>query len=377
MAFPWGRCKVHHHVPVPGPPASWPPPRILVPDRCGPRRRLRFPPPLGIICRAGMDSTCSTFFQSGGGTGEVPGGGLPADRRSGIQLPSHPHRLPDLHPVRQWTNFSETTLRELDRAVSFGPDPWDPCLPESTSDPRVHRMRPRPRRAILFTDPEVQQVAEALGHQRNGMPGHPQMRTSVSICSTSPRHHARVPTPMSWPSSAAIRGWIRLSHHCRRPGLRAGAGSRVDPVEGGAGHPRLYSFALTHYRASWVAGSDQWSEPQWPSPLVPNFLYGPVKPRVPEHPESQDHAVRSHPLWDPGHAGVRSIPPRHSRQRSVGPGTTSSSPGPGRVSGRRWSMCRSTGSTKTDTTGTTHGNTARGHDDRLHRQHGGRLDDVS
>lgn len=32
---------------------------------------------------------------------------------------------------------------------------------------------------------------------------------------------------------------------------------------------------VSHYRASWVAGSDRWAVPQWPQPDVPGYLYGP------------------------------------------------------------------------------------------------------
>jgi aryl-phospho-beta-D-glucosidase BglC (GH1 family) len=37
-------------------------------------------------------------------------------------------------------------------------------------------------------------------------------------------------------------------------------------------------LGLTHYRASWVDGSNGWPEPEWPSPLVNQYLYGPDKP---------------------------------------------------------------------------------------------------
>lgn len=36
-------------------------------------------------------------------------------------------------------------------------------------------------------------------------------------------------------------------------------------------------FHLTHYKASWVNGSDSWPVPQWPILYVSNFLYGPWK----------------------------------------------------------------------------------------------------
>jgi hypothetical protein len=36
-------------------------------------------------------------------------------------------------------------------------------------------------------------------------------------------------------------------------------------------------FTLTHYKASWVEGSDSWPEPVWPMIDISNYLYGPWK----------------------------------------------------------------------------------------------------
>jgi len=37
-------------------------------------------------------------------------------------------------------------------------------------------------------------------------------------------------------------------------------------------------FNVTHYKASWINGSDTWPEPQWPVPYLPDKLYGLYKP---------------------------------------------------------------------------------------------------
>lgn len=39
-------------------------------------------------------------------------------------------------------------------------------------------------------------------------------------------------------------------------------------------HPGL----ISHYKASWVKGSDQWPEPSWPLSQIAGYLYGPAKP---------------------------------------------------------------------------------------------------
>jgi len=39
--------------------------------------------------------------------------------------------------------------------------------------------------------------------------------------------------------------------------------------------PHLYDpFQITHYRAEWVEGADEWPLPRWPIQYVPNYLYG-------------------------------------------------------------------------------------------------------
>ncbi len=41
-------------------------------------------------------------------------------------------------------------------------------------------------------------------------------------------------------------------------------------------HPGL----ISHYKASWVKGSDQWPEPTWPLSQIAGYLYGPAKPEL-------------------------------------------------------------------------------------------------
>jgi aryl-phospho-beta-D-glucosidase BglC (GH1 family) len=39
-------------------------------------------------------------------------------------------------------------------------------------------------------------------------------------------------------------------------------------------------FQLTHYKASWVGGSETWNVPRWPTYDISNFLYGTYKPSL-------------------------------------------------------------------------------------------------
>jgi aryl-phospho-beta-D-glucosidase BglC (GH1 family) len=79
---------------------------------------------------------------------------------------------------------------------------------------------------------------------------------------------------------AAIRG-VDPDRLIIADGLRWGR----DPVPELAGlniaqSTRGYDpMQISHYRASWIAGSDSWPEPRWPVPLALNaYLYGDAKP---------------------------------------------------------------------------------------------------
>ena len=38
--------------------------------------------------------------------------------------------------------------------------------------------------------------------------------------------------------------------------------------------------SVSHYKASWVKGSDKWPEPTWPPARIAGHLYGPSKPEL-------------------------------------------------------------------------------------------------
>jgi hypothetical protein len=56
------------------------------------------------------------------------------------------------------------------------------------------------------------------------------------------------------------------------------AGWNLIPLQVAQATRGYQPFGLTHYKASWINGSDQWAEPTWPQPLgCAGYLYGPAK----------------------------------------------------------------------------------------------------
>ena len=104
-------------------------------------------------------------------------------------------------------------------------------------------------------------------------------------------------------------------------------------------HPGL----ISHYKASWVKGSDQWPEPTWPMFPIAGYLYGPAKPDLrgslviqgdlpagteiahPAEPAVPAGQAGRQGRWPGGRrAGVRS---RHRPARRTGSGSSRSGGG--------------------------------------------------
>ncbi len=180
-----------------------------------------------------------------------------------------------------WTRFSEPALAELDRAVDFGRlHGIHVCL-------ALHRIpgytvaSPSEARD-LFTDVEAQRVA-ALHWRTLAMRyvGIPNSQVSFNLFNEPPDVSVTSYSNVVARLCAAIRE-VDPGRLIIADGLDYG---RV-PVPGliplgVAQSTRGYSpFGLTHYQADWVAGASGWSLPEWPSPAVANFLYGPQKPNL-------------------------------------------------------------------------------------------------
>lgn len=178
-----------------------------------------------------------------------------------------------------WTRFNETALRWVDQAVAYGQRHGvHVCLNFHRAPGYTVASPPEP--TSLWTDPVTQQVcAMHWAHFARRYKGIPSSQLSFNLLNEpadiDPEVHARVVGLLV----DAIR-----AEDPNRLIIADGLNYAVTPSWnlvplGIAQATRGYQpFTLTHYRASWAAGSDQWAEPVWPEPLgCSGYLYGPVK----------------------------------------------------------------------------------------------------
>ncbi len=177
-----------------------------------------------------------------------------------------------------WERFRESALREIDAAVGWGGiHGVHVCL-------NLHRVPgwtvASPAEAkSLWTDPEAQRVAARhWGQFARRYRGIPNDRLSFNLLNEPPDI-----TPAAYSNVVATLAAAIRAEDPERLILCDGLSYASRPVPEliplrVAQATRGYTpFGLTHYRASWVAGSDGWPRPTWPGSLVNGYLYGPQK----------------------------------------------------------------------------------------------------
>ena len=178
-----------------------------------------------------------------------------------------------------WTRFNETALQWVDQAVGYGRQYGvHVCLNFHRAPGYTVADPPEPTN--LWTDPATQRVCAshwALFARRYR--GIPNSQLSFNLLNEpadiDPNVYARVVGLLVEAIRAADPNRLIIAD---------GTNYAVKPCWnliplGVAQATRGYQpFTLTHYKAGWVAGSDQWAVPTWPEPLgCAGYLYGPVK----------------------------------------------------------------------------------------------------
>lgn len=177
-----------------------------------------------------------------------------------------------------WEQFSEARLAEIDQAVAWGGQYGvHVCL-------NLHRIPgwtvASPAEAkSLWTDPEAQRVAaKHWGQFAKRYRGISNDRLSFNLLNEPPDI-----TPAAYSNVVAKLASAIRAEDPQRLILCDGLNYAARPVPEliplrVAQATRGYTpFGLTHYRASWVAGSEGWPTPSWPGSLVNGYLYGPLK----------------------------------------------------------------------------------------------------
>jgi aryl-phospho-beta-D-glucosidase BglC (GH1 family) len=178
-----------------------------------------------------------------------------------------------------WTQFNETALQWVDQAVEYGRRYGIHVCLNFHRAPGYTVANP-PEATSLWTDTVTQKVC-ALHWARFAAryKGIPNSRLSFNLLNE--------PAGVDAATHAKVVGLLVKAIHDEDPGrliIADGLDYAVTPGWdliglGVAQATRGYQpFTLTHYKASWVSGSDQWAVPTWPEPLgCSGYLYGPTK----------------------------------------------------------------------------------------------------
>jgi aryl-phospho-beta-D-glucosidase BglC (GH1 family) len=180
-----------------------------------------------------------------------------------------------------WTQFNEDALREIDQAVEWGGKYGIHVCLNFHRAPGYSVAQP-PEKTNLWTDPEAQRVfALHWATFAKRYKGIPPERLSFDLVNEppdiDPAVHAKVMTQVV----EAIR-----KEDPKRLIIVDGRSYGTIPCTelvglGVAQATRGYSpIPISHYRASWMPGSDTWPMPTWPLRYLPAYLYGPSKPDI-------------------------------------------------------------------------------------------------
>ncbi|MBN1508669.1 MAG: cellulase family glycosylhydrolase [Sedimentisphaerales bacterium] len=178
-----------------------------------------------------------------------------------------------------WARFNETAVHWIDQAIGYGQQYGvHVCLNFHRAPGYTVADPPEP--TSLWTDPATQQAcAKHWAYFARRYKGIPNRELSFNLLNEpsdiDPNVHAQVVTLLV----EAIR-----EEDPNRLVIADGLNYGVTPSWnliplGIAQATRGYQpFTLTHYKAGWVSGADQWAEPMWPEPLgCSGYLYGPAK----------------------------------------------------------------------------------------------------
>jgi aryl-phospho-beta-D-glucosidase BglC (GH1 family) len=178
-----------------------------------------------------------------------------------------------------WTQFDETALQWVDQAVEYGRRYGvHVCLNFHRAPGYTVADPPEP--TSLWTDARTQTVCAMhwAGFARR-YKGIPNSRLSFNLLnepsSVDPNTYAKVVGILAKAIRAEDPNRLIIAD-----GLDYGVTPCSDLIPMGVAQAtRGYQpFTLTHYKASWAAGSDQWAVPVWPEPLgCAGYLYGPGK----------------------------------------------------------------------------------------------------
>jgi aryl-phospho-beta-D-glucosidase BglC (GH1 family) len=178
-----------------------------------------------------------------------------------------------------WTQLNEKVLREIDQAVEYGKKYNIHVCINFHRAPGYTVAQP-PESKSLWMDAETQRVCAmhwaAFARRYKGIPNR---NLSFNLLNEPPDIDAAAYAKVVWILVRAI--------HEQDPnrliiadGLRWGQKpcESLIPLHIAQATRGYEPFELTHYKANWIKGSEEWKEPVWPIPLgCSGYLYGPAK----------------------------------------------------------------------------------------------------
>ncbi len=219
------------------------------------------------------------FYRNSNGNGPF----LESDFRLIHQLGFNFVRLPMDYRVwikeDDWHEFDETQLREIDQAVAWGKKYSIHVCINFHRAPGYTVAKP-PEATDLWTDPNTQQVcAEHWAMFAKRYQGVPNEQLSFNLFNEPSDVSTAAYLDVVRKIAAAIRaedpqrliisdglGWGREPIPELAPLQIAQATRGYTPMD------------ISHYKATWVAGADQYTDPIWPRVMAYGTLYLPSKP---------------------------------------------------------------------------------------------------
>ena len=177
-----------------------------------------------------------------------------------------------------WRRFNEAPLKEIDQAVSWGEKYGIHVSNNFHRAPGYTVARP-PERTSLWTDAETQRVCAfhwaMFARRYRGIPNE---RLSFNLfnepAQVEPEAYVKVVKIIAEAIRAVDPDRLIISD-----GLEWGRLPILElaPVKIAQATRGYTPMDITHYRASWVSGSDEFPPPAWPRPQAYGTLYSPHK----------------------------------------------------------------------------------------------------
>lgn len=181
-----------------------------------------------------------------------------------------------------WLKFKESALQEIDQAIAFGEKYGiHVCL-------NLHRapgfcINPPAEPKNLWTDPEAQEAFLAHWTMFARRYRHvPAARLSFNLINEPTRNTRETFLHVNQRAITAIHA-VDAQRLVIVDGNNVGSVTLPEfvPLANVIQATRGYHPSnISHYRASWMKGSDTWPEPVWPPLRLTGHLYGPSKPEL-------------------------------------------------------------------------------------------------